>query len=117
LTQSGHLPRWLQVYRRGLPFYPVFLGSRIDAASLSAILFQGFYQGILAGIVFFMAFNRAVELLGSARAAVFLAMVPVLAALMAIPVLGEYPDALEILGILTATTGFYFGTGARFGSA
>lgn len=99
-----------------VPFYPVLLGSRIGVASWSEILFQGFYQGILAGIIFFMAFNRAVELLGSARAAVFLAMVPVLATLMAVPVLGEYPDALEVLGIVAATAGVYFVTGARLGS-
>jgi drug/metabolite transporter (DMT)-like permease len=99
------------------PSYPVLLGSQIDAAPWSEILFQGFYQGILAGIVFFMAYNRAVGLLGSARAAVFLAMVPVLAALMAVPVLGEYPEPLEILGILAATAGVYFVTGARLGSA
>jgi drug/metabolite transporter (DMT)-like permease len=43
--------------------------------------------------------------------------VPVLAALMAVPVLGEYPEPLEILGILAATAGVYFVTGARLGSA
>jgi drug/metabolite transporter (DMT)-like permease len=96
-----------------VPVYPILLGSRIDAAPWFEILFQGFYQGVLAGIVFFIAYNRAVELLGSARAAVFLAMVLVLTALMAGPVLGEYPNTLEILGILAATTGVYFVTGAR----
>jgi drug/metabolite transporter (DMT)-like permease len=34
-----------------VPFYPVLLGSRIPAAPWSEILFQGFYQGILAGVL------------------------------------------------------------------
>lgn len=97
-----------------VPTYPILLGSKIAVAPWSEILFQGFYQGVLAGVVFFIVFNRAVELLGSARGAVFLAMVPALAALMAGPLLGEYPNYLEILGILAATSGVYLVTGARF---
>jgi drug/metabolite transporter (DMT)-like permease len=100
-----------------VPVYPFLLGTQMQAAPWSEILFQGFYQGVLAGIVFFIVFNRAVELLGSARAAVFLAMVPVLATLTAWPVLGEHPNMLEILGIVAATTGVYFVTGARLRSA
>lgn len=96
-----------------VPFYPFVLGTQITTAPWSEILFQAVYQGVIAGVVFFVAFNRAVELLGSARAAVFLALVPVLAVLMAGPILGEIPNAWEIFGIAAATSGVYFVTGAR----
>ncbi len=100
-----------------VPVYPFIVDSQIMAAPWSEVLFQGFYQGLLAGVLFFFAFNRAVELLGSARGAVFLAMVPVLAAIMAMPVLGEYPGSLDIVGIVAATIGVYLVTNARLGTS
>jgi drug/metabolite transporter (DMT)-like permease len=96
-----------------LPIYPVAFGSAIATAPLSELLFQALYQGVLAGVVFFVAFNRSVQVLGSSGGAVFLAMVPILAALFAIPVLGEYPGIGEVFGIVAATTGVYLVTGAR----
>ena len=100
-----------------VPLYPFVLETKILAAPWPEILFQAVYQGVLAGVVFFIAFNRAVELLGSARAAVFLALVPVLAVLMAGPILGEIPNAWEIFGIVAAASGVYLVTGARLKSA
>lgn len=100
-----------------VPFYPFVLGTQMTTAPWSEILFQAAYQGILSGVVYFVAFNRAVELLGSARGSVFLALVPVLAVLMAGPILGEYPNPWEIFGIVAAVSGVYLVTGARLRSA
>ncbi len=58
-----------------------------------------------------LAFSRAVALLGSARAAFFGAMVPGAASLLAIPVLGEVPTALQVLGIVAVVLGLLIAFG------
>jgi drug/metabolite transporter (DMT)-like permease len=69
-------------------------------------------QSILSGLVAVVAYGAAVKRLGSSRAAIFSALSPALAALIAIPVLGEYPSPLTLLGIGLAAAGVALGSGA-----
>ena len=59
-----------------------------------------------------LRFSRAAAMLGSGRAAFFGALVPGAASLLAIPVLGEVPSALQVLGIVAVVAGLLVAFGA-----
>jgi drug/metabolite transporter (DMT)-like permease len=80
-------------------------------APLREILVQGIFQGILSAIVALLCFTRAVAILGAARGAVFGALVPGLALLFAIPILGQFPTRLQITGVALVTVGMLFALG------
>jgi len=69
-------------------------------------------QFVLSGVVALVCYGAAVRMLGSSRAAIFSALSPALAALIAIPWLGEIPTALTTAGIVLAVAGVALGSGA-----
>jgi drug/metabolite transporter (DMT)-like permease len=69
-------------------------------------------QFVLSGVVALVCYGAAVRMLGSSRAAIFSALSPALAALIAIPWLGEIPTALTVTGIVLAVIGVALGSGA-----
>jgi drug/metabolite transporter (DMT)-like permease len=75
------------------------------------VLVQLGIQGVGA-LVALLAFGVAIEKLGSSRAAAFTGLVPPLAALIAVPVLGEHPDAAAITGIVATGLGVALASGA-----
>lgn len=85
---------------------------RLAAAGPGMLALQALFQGLGAGLVAVLAFSRAAALLGSGRAAFFGAMVPGAAALLAIPVLGEVPTTLQVLGIVAVVAGLLVAFGA-----
>ena len=85
---------------------------RLAAASAGLLTMQLVAQGLGAGLVAMLAFSQAVALLGSGRAAFFGALVPGAASLLAIPVLGEVPTALQVSGILAVVAGLLIAFGA-----
>jgi drug/metabolite transporter (DMT)-like permease len=95
-------------------FVPVYLwiGSRLPPASWSELALQGPSQGGLSGLVALLAYGIAVQRLGGPRAAVFISLTPAIAAVIAIPVLGEWPDAATLLGIAAVTLGVALASGA-----
>lgn len=95
-----------------LPIYAVFLPHRIATAPWSAILIQTVYQGILVSIVSLFAYARAVGILGASLAASFASLVPVLAMLAAIPLLGEIPRPADFFGIAAIALGVFLSSGA-----
>ncbi len=86
--------------------------SRLRDAGTGMLLMQLVAQGLGAGLVAVLAYSRAAELLGSGRAAFFGALVPGAASLLAIPVLGEVPSVLQVLGIVAVVLGLLLGFGA-----
>lgn len=86
--------------------------SRLARSSAAMLGMQLLAQGLGAGLVAVLAFSRAVVLLGSGRAAFFGAMVPGAASLLAVPVLGEVPTALQLAGIVSVVTGLLIAFGA-----
>lgn len=87
----------------GLVSVPLWLAFGDPAALLAqgwgVIGVQALVQGLLSGVVAIYAFSRAVAALGAARAALFPAMVPVVAVLLGLPVAGEWPEATQWLGL------------------
>lgn len=73
-------------------------------------------QGFLTGIVALICYGAAVRILGSSRAALLGALPPAIAAILAIPLLGEVPSLVTVIGIVLAVTGVSLATGAlKFG--
>jgi len=95
-----------------LPLYLIFIDNRLLEVSLTDLVGQAFYQGVLTATVSLALFGRSIMLLGASKAAAFVALVPVIAALMAIPVLGEWPTSIDWLAIGMITAGVYLASGA-----
>ena len=74
-------------------------------ASLADNLFHLFYQGSLGGGVAVVLITVAIPVLGPARTALFMAMVPVFGTLLGIPILGEVPGLIESTGIILVILG------------
>jgi len=87
-------------------FEPVF------AAGPFVVAGQIFSQGILSGVVALACYGAAVARLGASRAAILSALPPALAALIAIPVLGEMPTPVAFVGIVLAALGVGLASGA-----
>ena len=95
-----------------LPLYAFFLPHRIAEAPISAIVIQTIYQGIFVSIISLVAYARAVSILGASLGASFASLVPVLAMLAAIPLLGEVPRTVDYFGIAAITFGVFLSSGA-----
>jgi drug/metabolite transporter (DMT)-like permease len=97
-------------------FAPLYVALANPHALLAAapgfVALQAVAHGIGAGLVAVLAYSRAAVLLGPGRAAFFGAMVPGAASLLAIPVLGEIPSALQVAGVLAVVAGLLLAFGA-----
>ena len=96
-----------------LPPYVLLGLSRMGQASWTEILLQAAYQGVLVSGVSLIAFNRAVGLLGPGRAGAMASLVPVVATLLAIPVLGEVPTLPTALATGSIALGVFLVGTAR----
>lgn len=94
-----------------LPVYVIFFEDGLFDAPLGDIAFQAFYQGVVTMVLSLFLYGRAVSLLGASSGAAFGALGPVMAALIAIPVLGEFPAPADWIGIALVTAGVYLAGG------
>jgi drug/metabolite transporter (DMT)-like permease len=98
-----------------LPIYIALCGARLIASPLADVALQALFQGILVTIVSLLLYGRAIAILGASAGADFGALVPVLSALLAIPLLGEWPSETDWVGIAAIAAGVYLASrgGAR----
>jgi drug/metabolite transporter (DMT)-like permease len=95
-----------------LPIYAATLGfDRLLALPIATLLTQIIVQGVLSGVLAVIAYTRAAELLGPARAAIFPALVPAAAIIIGIPVVGELPTMLQLGGLLLVSLGLFVAIG------
>lgn len=95
-----------------VPFYFAAGTGRLFEAGLGEIVFQGLLQGVLMAGVSLVAYNSAVMLLGTSRASSILAIAPIATMAAAIPILGEVPHWIEVLGAAAIASGVAVATGA-----
>ncbi|WGF88273.1 DMT family transporter [Marinivivus vitaminiproducens] len=95
-----------------LPFAGGTIVPALMAVSLGTLLTQIVIQGILAGVVALVSYGMAVRHLGPSRAAAVTAITPASALLVAIPVLGEWPDGFAWFGCAATVIGVVFASGA-----
>lgn len=82
------------------------------AAAPGVLAGQFVQQGVLSGVVALVAYGFAVRRIGPSRTAAFGALAPALAALFAVPLLGEWPDARLAAGVVLAVAGVALASGA-----
>jgi drug/metabolite transporter (DMT)-like permease len=75
------------------------------------VFFQAFYQGVLMGAVTLFSLSRAIVVLGAARAAAFLSLIPVLGTILGLVILDEIPSHTEVLAVMAITLGALLATG------
>lgn len=96
-----------------LPVYALWLEPGIPRAPSGELLLQATYQGVVVGCVAMYCYGRAVALLGPARSAALLALVPVLATVLGMLVLDEHPGPAEAIGVLLVSAGVGLASGVR----
>jgi len=90
-----------------LPAYAVLEGASLFNAPLIDIAIQAFVHGVLTAVISLLLFGRAVSILGASGGAAFVALVPAMTALLAIPVLGERPSVTDWTAIVLISIGVY----------
>jgi drug/metabolite transporter (DMT)-like permease len=94
-----------------LPPYSILAGSGLFDASSGAIALQALVQGLLTAVVSYVAYGLAVGILGASSGAAFAASCPAMTAFMAIPILGEWPSAIDWMAIALISVGVYVVSG------
>ncbi len=75
-----------------LPIYFALYGARFARIPLADLAIQALFQGVAVSIISLVLYGRAVVILGASGGAAFGALLPALSALLAIPLLGEWPS-------------------------
>ena len=94
-----------------LPIYAAIAGDSLLNAPLFDIALQAIVQGLLTAIVALLLYGRMVSILGATGGAAFVALTPAMTALLAIPVLDEWPSPIDWVAIALISMGVYVVSG------
>jgi drug/metabolite transporter (DMT)-like permease len=92
------------------PIYILLRGLHLAGVPLTDLVVQMVFQGIVVTIISLVLYGRAVPILGASAGSAFGALVPALSALLAIPLLGEWPTTSGWGGIILISGGVYLAT-------
>ena len=98
----------------GLAFLPIWLvmtGDALPPVGVWSVALQFVLQGVLGGCLGIVAYAATVRRLGASKAALFPALTPPLAILIGMPLLHEYPGAIQVVGVAIALVGVAFALG------
>jgi len=93
------------------PLYFALRGTRLIQVPLADVGVQVFFQGVVVSIVALVLYGRVVAILGASGGSAFGALVPALSALFAVPLVGEWPNRTDWLGIVLISAGVYLASG------
>jgi drug/metabolite transporter (DMT)-like permease len=94
-----------------LPIYAALSRGSLLQAPVTDVALQAIVQGVLTAIVALMLYGRMVAILGATAGAAFVALTPATTALLGIPVLGEWPSAIDWIAITVISAGVYLLSG------
>jgi drug/metabolite transporter (DMT)-like permease len=94
-----------------VPIYLIVARTGLAEAAWSDLALQAVVQGLLTAIFSYLLYGRAVSILGASSGAAFAALSPAMTALLAIPILGEWPNTIDCLAIVAISTGVYVVSG------
>jgi drug/metabolite transporter (DMT)-like permease len=95
-----------------LPGYFLVFGARLLAAPRGEVLFQALYQGVGVAIAALALYAWAIRVLGASVGSLVMPLVPVFGVLLAVPVLGEVPAVIQVIGMLGVSIGMVLAAGA-----
>lgn len=89
-----------------VPLYAAAIGGRrlLEAPRVEVVL-QAIYQGVGVAIVALVLYAWAIRVLGASFASLFMPLVPVFGVLLGIPILGEVPTAVQLVGMAAVSAG------------
>jgi drug/metabolite transporter (DMT)-like permease len=90
-----------------VPVYLVITRGSVFHAPVADIALQAVIQGLLTAIVALLLYGRMVAILGATAGAAFVALTPATTALLAIPVLHEWPSRIDWIAIVLISIGVY----------
>jgi drug/metabolite transporter (DMT)-like permease len=93
------------------PVYFLASGAHLLAQAPSEVMVQAVMQGVVSAIAALFFYGDAVRRLGASRAAVLSSFTPVVAALLAMPLLGEFPTRLTWAAIIVVSVGVVLASG------
>jgi drug/metabolite transporter (DMT)-like permease len=94
-----------------VPVYVIISGTSLFNAPWRDVALQAFVQGFLTPVISFWLYGRAVSILGASNGSAFAALSPAMTALVAIPLLGEWPAAHDWIAIILISGGVYVASG------
>jgi drug/metabolite transporter (DMT)-like permease len=94
-----------------LPVFAILPGSALASAPWSDLALQAVVQGVLTAIISLLLYGRAVSILGASSGAAFAAFCPAMTALLAIPILNEWPTMSDWAAISLISAGVYVVSG------
>jgi len=92
-----------------LPIYALLLPKKIAEAPVWEVIGQGAYQGLLSVVASTLVYTRVLMTFGPTKTAMLTAVVPGLAAILAVPLLGEPLMAAAVIGLVLVTMGMIVG--------
>lgn len=93
------------------PFGTLTVVELVRGGLAGPVILQAFLQGLMSGVVGIVLYGFAIDRLGPSHAAAVSPLGPVLAALIAVPVLGEIPGLPALIGLAAASAGVLLASG------
>jgi drug/metabolite transporter (DMT)-like permease len=93
------------------PLYFGIRGLHLARVPVADLTVQVIFQGIVVTIISLVLYGRAVLILGASGGSAFGALVPALSAVLAMPLVGEWPTASGWVGIVLISAGVYLASG------
>jgi drug/metabolite transporter (DMT)-like permease len=108
------------VWVLALAYLPIYWwldgGARLLAAPRGEVIFQALYHGVGVSLVALLLYSRAIRALGAPAASFLMPLIPVFGGLIAVPVLGEIPGAIQLGGMVVVTIGIALAAGHSLSS-
>jgi drug/metabolite transporter (DMT)-like permease len=94
-----------------MPVYAAIFGTRLFDAPWRDLSLQAVVHGLLVAVISFLFIGRAVGLLGASNGSALAALAPAITALLAVPLLGEWPAASDLVAMLLISGGVCIASG------
>jgi drug/metabolite transporter (DMT)-like permease len=94
-----------------VPAYAIISGTSLFDAPWYDLALQAFVHGLLVAVISFLCIGRAVRILGASNGSAFAALAPAITAILAIPILGEWPATRDWVAMLLISGGVYIASG------
>jgi len=94
-----------------VPVYTIIFRASLFNAPWCELALQAFVHGLLVAVISLLLYGRAVSLLGASNGSAFAALAPAITAILAIPILGEWPATSDWIAMLLISGGVYIASG------
>jgi drug/metabolite transporter (DMT)-like permease len=94
-----------------VPMYAIVFGTSLFDAPWRDLALQAFVHGFLVAVISLLLYGRAISILGASSGAAFAALAPAITAILAIPILAEWPATTDWIAMVLISGGVYIASG------